>query len=252
MSQRSLGLIETFGLLPAVEAADAAIKSANVDLIGYEFAKGSGMTVVKVEGDVGAVKAAIAAASMAASKVGKVAATRVIPRPATGLEVMVRNGDTKGYTPPEPPAPTTPDESGPEPDPDRGALTSEVEAPASEPEEAMTQDPTPAPVEVVEEVLPEPVPEEPAPVEEVQPAPGEPEVEVVAEPEPAPVEVAEPIAEEPVAEEPVVEAVAEPEPAPVEEEPAAAEPEVEVVPQPEPEKVAPKKTKSKTQKKNKR
>ena len=252
MSQRSLGLIETFGLLPAVEAADAAIKSANVDLIGYEFAKGSGMTVVKVEGDVGAVKAAIAAASMAASKVGKVAATRVIPRPATGLEVMVRNGDTKGYTPPEPPAPTTPDESGPEPDPDRGALTSEVEAPASEPEEAMTQDPTPAPVEVVEEVQPEPVPEEPAPVEEVQPAPVEPEVEVVAEPEPAPVEVAEPVAEEPVVEEPVVEAVAEPEPAPVEEEPAAAEAEVEVVPQPEPEKVAPKKPKSKTQKKNKR
>ena len=252
MSQRSLGLIETFGLLPAVEAADAAIKSANVDLIGYEFAKGSGMTVVKVEGDVGAVKAAIAAASVAASKVGKVAATRVIPRPATGLEVMVRNGDTKGYTPPEPPAPTTPDESGPEPDPDRGALTSEVEAPASEPEEAMTQDPTPAPVEVVEEVQPEPVPEEPAPVEEVQPAPVEPEVEVVAEPEPAPVEVAEPVAEEPVVEEPAVEAVAEPEPVPVEEEPAAAEAEVEVVPQPEPEKVAPKKTKSKTQKKNKR
>ena len=173
MSQRSLGLIETFGLLPAVEAADAAVKSANVELVGYEFAKGSGMTVVKVEGDVGAVKAAIAAASVAASKVGKVAATRVIPRPATGLEVMVRNGDTKGYTPPEPPAPTTPDESGPEPDPDRGALTSEVEAPASEPEEAMTQDPTPAPVEVVEEVQPEPVPEEPAPVEEVQPAPAE-------------------------------------------------------------------------------
>ena len=51
MSQRSLGLIETFGLLPAVEAADAAVKSANVDLVGYEFAKGSGMTVVKVEGD---------------------------------------------------------------------------------------------------------------------------------------------------------------------------------------------------------
>jgi microcompartment protein CcmL/EutN len=171
MSQRSLGLIETFGLLPAVEAADAAVKSANVELVGYEFAKGSGMTVVKVEGDVGAVKAAIAAASMAASKVGKVAATRVIPRPATGLEVMVRNGDTKGYTPPEPPAPTTPDESGPEPDPDRGALTSEVEAPASEPEEAMTQDPTPAPVEVVEDVQPEPVPEEPAPAEEVQPEP---------------------------------------------------------------------------------
>ena len=153
MSQRSLGLIETYGLLPAVEAADAAMKSANVELVGYEFAKGSGMTVVKVEGDVGAVKAAIAAASVAASKVGKVAATRVIPRPATGLEVMVRNGDTKGYTPPEPPAPTSPDESGPEPDPDRGGLTTEQEAPASEPDEVTTQDPAPA-EPVVEEVQP--------------------------------------------------------------------------------------------------
>lgn len=182
MSQRSLGLIETFGLLPAVEAADAAVKSANVDLVGYEFAKGSGMTVVKVEGDVGAVKAAIAAASVAASKVGRVAATRVIPRPAAGLEMMVRNGDTKGYTPPEPPAPTSPDESGPEPDPDRGGLTTEQEAPASEPAEVTTQDSAPAPA-VVEEVQPEPVP-----VEEVQPAPAEPVVEVVSEPEPDPVE----------------------------------------------------------------
>ena len=199
MSQRSLGLIETYGLLPAVEAADAAVKSANVELVGYEFAKGSGMTVVKVEGDVGAVKAAIAAASMAASKVGRVAATRVIPRPATGLQTMVRNGDTKGYTPPEPPAPTSPDESGPEPDPDRGVQTPEQEVPASEPAEVTTQDPAPAPVEV-EEVQPEPVPEEPAPVEEVQPAPAEPEVEVVSEPEPAPAEEIVPAPAEAVAE----------------------------------------------------
>ena len=225
MSQRSLGLIETFGLLPAVEAADAAVKSANVELVGYEFAKGSGMTVVKVEGDVGAVKAAIAAASVAASKVGKVAATRVIPRPATGLEVMVRNGDTKGYTPPEPPAPTSPDESGPEPDPDRGGLTTEQEAPASEPAEVTTQDPAPAPA-VVEEIQPEPVPaEEPAPAEEVQPAPAEPVVEVVSEPEPAPEE----------------EAV-----------PAPVEAETEVVTEPEPPKVEAKKTRSKSQSKKKR
>ena len=179
------------------------------------------MTVVKVEGDVGAVKAAIAAASMAASKVGKVAATRVIPRPATGLEVMVRNGDTKGYTPPEPPAPTTPDESGPEPDPDRGELTSEQETPVSEPEEVMTQEPAPA---TVEEIQPEPVPEEPAPVLEAQPEPAEPVVEVVAEPEPAPAEEVQP----------------------------AAEVVAEVVSEPEPAKVEAKKTKSKTQKKSKR
>ena len=233
MSQRSLGLIETYGLLPAVEAADAAMKSANVELVGYEFAKGSGMTVVKVEGDVGAVKAAIAAASMAASKVGKVAATRVIPRPATGLEVMVRNGDTKGYTPPEPPAPTSPDESGPEPDPDRGGLTTEQEAPASEPAEVTTQDPAPAPA-VVEEVQPEPVPvEESAPAEEVQPAPAEPVVEVVSEPEPAPVEEVQPAPAEEIA-------------------PAPAEAVVEAVSEPEPPKVEAKKTKSKSQSKKKR
>ena len=240
MSQRSLGLIETYGLLPAVEAADAAVKSANVDLVGYEFAKGSGMTVVKVEGDVGAVKAAIAAAYVAASKVGRVAATRVIPRPATGLNGMVRNGDTKGYTPPEPPAPTSPDESGPEPDPD-GGETPEQEAPASEPAEVTTQDPAPA-LAVVEEVQPEPVP-----VEEVQPAPAEPVVEVVSEPEPA---SAEEVQHTPV--EPVVEEVSEPEPAPVEEtQPAPAEVEA-VVSEPEPAKVEAKKTKSKTQKKSKR
>lgn len=244
MSQRSLGLIETYGLLPAVEAADAAVKSANVDLIGYEFAKGSGMTVVKVEGDVGAVKAAIAAAYVAASKVGKVAATRVIPRPAVGLEGMTRNGDTKGYTPPEPPAPTSPDESGPEPDPDRGVQTPEQEVPASEPAEVTTQDPTPAPA-VVEEVQPEPVPvEEPAPVEEV-PAPAEPVVEVVSEPEPVPVEEVQPAPAEPEA---VV--VSEPESAPAEEsQPAPAEPVVEAIPEPEPPKVEAKKTKSKAQSK---
>lgn len=239
MSQRSLGLIETYGLLPAVEAADAAVKSANVDLVGYEFAKGSGMTVVKVEGDVGAVKAAIAAAYVAASKVGKVAATRVIPRPAAGLEGMTRNGDTKGYTPPEPPAPTSPDESGPEPDPDRGVQTPEQEVPASEPAEVTTQDPTPAPAEV-EEVQPEP-----APAEEVQPAPAEPVVEVVSEPEPVPVEEVQPGSAEPEA---VV--VSEPEPAPAEEaQPAPAEPVVEAVSEPEPVKVEAKKTKSKAQSK---
>ena len=243
MSQRSLGLIETFGLLPAVEAADAAVKSANVDLVGYEFAKGSGMTVVKVEGDVGAVKAAIAAAYVAASKVGRVAATRVIPRPAAGLEGLTRNGDTKGYTPPEPPAPTTPDESGPEPDPDRGGVeTTEQEVPASEPVEVTTQDPTPAPA-VVEEVLPEPVP-----VEEVQAAPAEPVVEVVSEPEPAPAEEVQPVQAEPE-----VVAVPEPEAAPAEEAaPAPAVAEVEVVSEPEPPKVEAKKTKSKAQGKKKR
>ena len=89
MSQRSLGLIETYGLLPAVEAADAAMKSANVELVGYEFAKGSGMTVVKVEGDVGAVKAATEAGSAAASRLGELIAVHVIPRPHEDVEKIL-------------------------------------------------------------------------------------------------------------------------------------------------------------------
>ncbi len=248
MSQRSLGLIETFGLLPGVVAADTAVKSANVELVGYEFAKGSGMTVVKVEGDVGAVKAAISAAHAAVLKMGcGVKSTRVIPRPAAGLAGMTRNGDTKGYTPPEPPAPSSPDDSGPEPDPD-GGETPEQEAPASEPADAevTTQDPAPAP-EVAEEVQPEPVPEEPAPAEEVPLPSEEPVVEMVSEPEPAPAEEFQPVLAEP---EP--ELVSEPAPAPAEAEPVPAEAETVAVSEPETAKVEAKKPRTKTQNKKKR
>lgn len=94
---KSLGLIETIGLTTGIAAADAAVKSANVTLVGYELAKGSGRTVIKVEGDVGAVKAAIEAACAAAVSIGAVAATKVIARPAEELESMIRNRDTVGY-----------------------------------------------------------------------------------------------------------------------------------------------------------
>lgn len=104
---KSLGLIETMGLTAGIEAADAAVKSANVKLIGYELSKGSGMTVIKIEGDVGAVKAAIDAATVAAQKVSKVVSTKVIPRPANGLEKMIHTKDTVGWKP-EPVAPTPP------------------------------------------------------------------------------------------------------------------------------------------------
>lgn len=96
MSRKSLGLIETIGLTAAVEAADAAVKSACVELVGYELTKGSGMTVVKVEGNVGAVKAAIDAAAIAASRVGIVVSTKVIPRPDTQIGILIRNRDTVG------------------------------------------------------------------------------------------------------------------------------------------------------------
>lgn len=96
MTQLSLGLIETIGLTAAVTAADAALKSANVELVGYELAKGGGMATVKVRGDVGAVKAAVAAAEVAASAIGRVAAVTVIARPAQGIGGMVASKDTVG------------------------------------------------------------------------------------------------------------------------------------------------------------
>ena len=65
--QKSLGLIETQGLAGGITAADAAVKSANVELIGYELTKGGGWTTVKIQGDVGAVKAAVDAAKIAAA-----------------------------------------------------------------------------------------------------------------------------------------------------------------------------------------
>lgn len=96
MLQKSLGLIEVQGLTAAIEAADAALKSANVELAGYEMAKGGGWTTIKVLGDVGAVQAAVSAAQSSAAKVGKVISVKVIPRPSAGIELMVFNKDTVG------------------------------------------------------------------------------------------------------------------------------------------------------------
>lgn len=70
MQQEALGMVETKGLVSAIEAADTMVKSANVTLVGYEKI-GSGLVTVMVRGDVGAVKAATDAGSAAASKVGE-------------------------------------------------------------------------------------------------------------------------------------------------------------------------------------
>lgn len=86
--KKALGIIETFGLVSAIEAADTAVKAANVELIGYELARG-GLTTIKVVGDVGGVKAAMSAAKAAASKVGKVVSTHVIPRPHDDVEIFM-------------------------------------------------------------------------------------------------------------------------------------------------------------------
>lgn len=96
----AIGLIEAIGLATAVEAADAAVKSANVRLIGYEACKGDGMSTIKVAGDIGAVKAAVDAATAACAKGRGVWATKVIARPSEGIEKLIYNSETVGYNPP--------------------------------------------------------------------------------------------------------------------------------------------------------
>lgn len=96
MSKFALGLIETVGLAAAIEAGDTAVKSANINLIGYELSKGGGMVTVKIEGNVGAVKAAVDAGCIAAEKVSKVWSKQVIPRPHDELEKLIITKETVG------------------------------------------------------------------------------------------------------------------------------------------------------------
>lgn len=85
MAQEALGMVETRGLVAAIEAADAMLKAANVALVGTEKI-GSGLVSVMVRGDVGAVQAAVDSGSSAASRLGELVATHVIPRPHTDVE----------------------------------------------------------------------------------------------------------------------------------------------------------------------
>ena len=88
MAQEALGMIETRGLTAAIEAADAMVKSAEVTLVGTEKI-GSGLVTVMVRVDVGAVKAATEAGGSAASKLGELVATHVIPRPHSDVEKIL-------------------------------------------------------------------------------------------------------------------------------------------------------------------
>ena len=84
----ALGLIETKGLVGAIEAADAMVKTANVTLVGKEFI-GAGYVTVTVRGDVGAVKAATDAGAAAARRVGELVSVHVIPRPHEETEKVI-------------------------------------------------------------------------------------------------------------------------------------------------------------------
>lgn len=89
MAQEALGMIETKGLVGAVEAADAMVKAASVRLEGWEKI-GSGLVTVMVRGDVGAVKSAVEAGACAAERVGEVVSTHVIPRPHGDVELVLK------------------------------------------------------------------------------------------------------------------------------------------------------------------
>jgi ethanolamine utilization protein EutM len=90
----ALGMVETKGLVGAIEAADAMVKAANVTLIGSEYV-GGGLVTVMVRGDVGAVKAATDAGAAAAKRVGELVSVHVIPRPHNDVE-MILPQNTRG------------------------------------------------------------------------------------------------------------------------------------------------------------
>lgn len=88
----ALGMVETKGLVGAIEAADAMVKSANVQLVGKEQV-GGGLVTVMVRGDVGAVQAATDAGAAAAEKVGELISVHVIPRPHAEVDAILPHRD---------------------------------------------------------------------------------------------------------------------------------------------------------------
>ncbi len=88
MALQALGMIETKGLVGAIEAADAMVKAANVSLVKYEKV-GGGLVTVMVRGDVGAVKAAVEAGAEAAQRIGELISMHVIPRPHDDVEKIL-------------------------------------------------------------------------------------------------------------------------------------------------------------------
>jgi len=86
--KQALGMVETKGLIAAIEAADAMVKAANVTLVGKEKI-GSGLVTVMVRGDVGAVKASVEAGAAAAKRVGELFSVHVIPSPNEDVEMLL-------------------------------------------------------------------------------------------------------------------------------------------------------------------
>ena len=90
MNGSAIGMIETRGLVGAIEAADSMVKAANVEIVSMEKV-GSGLVTIIVKGDVGAVKAATEAGSVSASNVGELVSVHVIPRPHASVSDILPN-----------------------------------------------------------------------------------------------------------------------------------------------------------------
>jgi len=96
--QQALGLIETKGLVAAIEAADAMVKAAKVRFLSRQKVKG-GLVAIMVAGDVGAVKAAVDAGAAAGKRVGTVVSSHVIPRPHNDIDAMILDGSQDNAQP---------------------------------------------------------------------------------------------------------------------------------------------------------
>ncbi len=90
--EQALGLVETVGMVPAIEAADKMLKAADVERISYENV-GSTLVTVMVKGDVAAVRSAVEAGAEAAAAIGKLTASNVMPRPIRGVGDIVSAHD---------------------------------------------------------------------------------------------------------------------------------------------------------------
>lgn len=142
---KALGMIEVYGYLTAVEALDSALKAANVTRLDVVKVRG-GLVTVLVEGDVGAVKAAMDASAAAAERIGTVVSVHVIPRPASDVERMLKGpgGGPKAEPPKAEPEPKEPEPKEPEPE----ELKAEEPEPEPEPE-------APEPEKPAQAVMPE-------------------------------------------------------------------------------------------------
>lgn len=185
MTTKALGLIETIGLITAIEAADTALKAANVKLLGYENTKGGGRITIKLVGDVGAVKAAVAAGVAAAERIGRIESSLVIPRPHQEIEGLVSYVDRgpvrvaePAVIPPEAPAkpavvmpesPAVPKTKAPAPAKAK-AEKPKAAAGRAKPARSAPKPKLPAPATQVETVIPAEAPVSPAQIEEVIPA----------------------------------------------------------------------------------